>query len=305
MTQVGSKIANDVEALDSNKASPKGRKSVSLTEMKKKGKKKPKESRSEETENTGEVMVDPLQGLGLKIPRECDASQIVRLANELNMPVEDVRFAKWFWDEADTNKNGSVSQFEFQQMLAKMLSHKCEREIPATMLRVGILDADQDGDNELDFEEFAKWFSAHSFMEDVLLSQEQRHLRNISRKYEVSLVEVERIKHEFDHGDHDGSGHIDLEEFHHVLYKLIKVPHDHAGHSLEMPASRVLQFWKEIDQDGSGEVDFEEFLSWYIRYFRNDGSVSNNAESHPIDNFYKSIRPVACSQDVSDFLGTS
>merc|ERR1712118_140273 len=131
-------------------------------------------------------------------------------------------------------------------------------------------------------------------MEDFLLNEEQRDLRIISRKYEMSLIEVERIKNEFDHGDHDKSGHIDLEEFHEVLYKLLKVPPH-----LEMPESRVNQFWKEIDQDGSGEVDFEEFLSWYIRYFRNDGSNSNN--SHQIDSFYKAIRPVASAPDAASF----
>eukprot|EP00746_Dinoflagellata_sp_MGD_P139061 gnl/MRDRNA2_/MRDRNA2_72584_c0_seq1.p1 gnl/MRDRNA2_/MRDRNA2_72584_c0~~gnl/MRDRNA2_/MRDRNA2_72584_c0_seq1.p1 ORF type:complete len:763 (-),score=129.44 gnl/MRDRNA2_/MRDRNA2_72584_c0_seq1:86-2302(-) len=297
ITQLGSKISSDMEALESAKPSPRGKQSVNLSVMKQK-KKKQKDYTPRVTEQPGgdlELGFEELKGLG-NVTRDCDASRVFKLASELNMPVDDVRMAKYFWDEADADKNGVVSQQEFQKLLAKTLSHKCDREIPAGMLRVGLFqNLDQDGDDNLDFEEFAKWFSAHSFMEDVLLTEEQRHLRTISRKYEMSFAEVERIKHEFDHGDHDGSGHIDIDEFHQVLYKLIKVPHDHDGHSLEMPASRVHQFWKEIDQDGSGEVDFEEFLSWYIRYFRNDGSNSSN--SHPIDSFYKAIRPVAGSHD--------
>jgi len=234
------------------------------------------------------INFDEIQGLKHAY-RDFEASNIINIAKELNMPVEDIRMAKTYWDRVVREVGGTVSIKAFKDSLAEMLSHKYERHITSEMLRATFFD--KDPESVLTFDEFTNWFSAHSFVEDFLLSNETRHLRNLSRKHEMSLVEVERIKNQFDHGDHDGSGHIDYEEFHRVLFDVLKVPRH-----LEMPESRVNQFWKEIDEDASGEVDFEEFLAWYIRYFRSEGSTTADG-ANPIDNFYKSIRPVACAMD--------
>merc|ERR1711990_1035060 len=77
-------------------------------------------------------------------------------------------------------------------------------------------------------------------------------------------------------------GLLEFNEFKVLLYRLMKIP----AH-LEMPQSRVKQFWAEIDIDGSGNVDFEEFLQWYMRYFDLAGGGQLIS---PIEHFYKSVR---------------
>merc|ERR1711879_289396 len=134
-----------------------------------------------------------------------------------------------------------------------------------------------DRSHSLDFSEFALWFSRHAFNENFLLSKDQQEIRKIARQHSLPIPEVERYKSSFDSYDEDESGMIEYEEFEKLLYALIKVPKD-----LDLPPSRVRQFWLETDEDGSGAITFEEFLMFYTRYF----AVSSECTC-PVETFYR------------------
>lgn len=134
----------------------------------------------------------------------------------------------------------------------------------------------------LDFPTFCIWFSRHGFTEAILLSREQREIREMARKYKLPVVEVEQYKMKFDLADEDRSGAIEYEEFERLLSNIIKVPGEH-----RLPPARVKQFFVEADVDGNGLVDFEEFLLFYLRYFGADSGGRS-----PFETYYRSLRPV-------------
>eukprot|EP00747_Dinoflagellata_sp_TGD_P184855 gnl/TRDRNA2_/TRDRNA2_40889_c0_seq1.p1 gnl/TRDRNA2_/TRDRNA2_40889_c0~~gnl/TRDRNA2_/TRDRNA2_40889_c0_seq1.p1 ORF type:complete len:681 (+),score=63.48 gnl/TRDRNA2_/TRDRNA2_40889_c0_seq1:70-2112(+) len=197
------------------------------------------------------------------------------LAIELRIPVEALRAAFELFEEH--SDNGELSADGFANVLCTLTHVSCVEELPNGMINDCFMSADKDRSDGLDFAEFARWFSRHGFSEEVLLTQEQRELRTVARRYQMPLVDVERYKAAFDSYDSDNSGMIDYDEFVKLLYVLIKVPN-----SMELPVSRVKQFWSEVDTDGSGSIGFEEFLVFYKRFF---------ADS-PLEAFYSQIRPV-------------
>jgi len=80
----------------------------------------------------------------------------------------------------------------------------------------------------------------------------------------------------------DKSGEIEYDEFKKLLCSLLKVPVH-----LELPQSRVRQFWTETDLDGGGSIEFEEFLIFYTKFF--DASQTGD----PLEDFYRGLRPNA------------
>lgn len=211
-----------------------------------------------------------------------DQKSHAEFAQEFHMPLEDIKFAKQFFDKYDTDKSGTISQSEFRRMLIDISGAESEDVLSEDFFHMGWVKVNTDQTEEIDFEKFIHWFSLHGFLEDLLLPGDQRETRAIARKYGLSVVDVEHLKKTFDTFDADSSGRMEFSEFKTMLQTLMKVP---AG--LELPAQRVRQFWQEIDEDKGGDVDFEEFLCWYLRYFSLDG---NDPDACPVEEFYRNVR---------------
>merc|ERR1719379_2467509 len=143
-------------------------------------------------------------------------------------------------------------------------------------------EADRNYNGKVDFDEFAIWYSSWGFQQELLLSPTQIRTRDFARKYDLSIAEVDSVHSMFRVFDEDGSGEIEFKEFEKLLYKLMKVPKD-----VELPATRLQHFWREIDADGSGSVCFAEFLQWYIKYF----DMTGLSKISPMEQFYQSVRP--------------
>merc|ERR1712151_143669 len=118
------------------------------------------------------------------------------------------------------------------------------------------------GSGSLDFEEFALWYSTCGFREDLLCSEEQIELRAIAKRHDIDLYDIEKYKKAFEVWDVDKNGLIEYSEFVQLLVSVLKIPS-----LLDIPASRVKQFWFEADSDSSGSINFEEFLCFYCKYF--------------------------------------
>lgn len=186
--------------------------------------------------------------------------------------------------EFDGIKDGVLTQESFGKVLKRITSTGCQTDILADVLYNAFDEADKNHSGNVDFAEFAMWYSRHGFSEDVFLTAEQRDIRGIARKYNLPLTEVEKYKATFDTFDEDGSGKIEYEEFERVVGALLKVPKD-----MELPLRRVKLFWSEVDKEQNGAINFEEFLVFYIRYFK---QTPISPDMCPFRKFYRSLRPV-------------
>jgi len=186
----------------------------------------------------------------------------------------------------DTLQHGELHGDGFAKVLCKLTNCADKSELADGFFDSVFTFLDTDDSKSLDFTEFILWFSRHGFSENVLLSEEQRKIRQIARTHGMDIVQVESFKAAFDGFDLDKSGEIDFEEFEKLLYALVKVP----SH-LDLPKSRLNQFWAECDVDGSGAISFEEFLEFYQRYFMLRGRSQQGAG--PFEEFYRRLRPVS------------
>mmetsp|Transcript_130639 Transcript_130639/g.377890 ORF Transcript_130639/g.377890 Transcript_130639/m.377890 type:complete len:564 (-) Transcript_130639:95-1786(-) len=187
----------------------------------------------------------------------------------------------------DILTEGELTPKSFAKVLCMMAGVEKVEMLPEGMLSTSFSAADTDDTNNLDFLEFATWYARHGFSENLLLSGAQRRIREIARNHELPIAEVEEYKKAFDHFDEDGSGQIEYDEFVDLLNAMIGVPKH-----LELPASRVRQFWTETLSEKGGAVGFEDFLLFYTRYFSKVGPGRRDSQHSPLEEFYHAIRPV-------------
>jgi len=205
--------------------------------------------------------------------------EMIQFARDLNLRVEDVREAKAQFDYHDINNDKHLDLNEFQQAVVKLMQDQfngiSERRVKAVCQKHWKT-ADKDDSGTIDLKEFMHWYAQNRFKQVLMLTDSQRKLRELARANGVSDKEVEEIKQSYDAFDKDGSGIIDIHEFKHILYSLMKIPPE-----IELPKSRIDFFWREIDVDQSGQASFDEFLTWWLR---------RSATLMPYDDFYRQIR---------------
>lgn len=188
-----------------------------------------------------------------------------RVARELGLSIQEVEKAAVLFKAACSDDpvtaDSVLTSKQLESVLCAQANVSATHELPAGLLETtSKAIANQDG--VVKFDEFTRWYHAIFFVGELFLDQRTLWIRNLAKKHDIGLVEIDGIKSIFDSFDEDGSGMIDFEEFRILLGKLLETPPD-----LEMPLSRIKHFWLEIDHDQSGQVDFEEFLVFYSRYF--------------------------------------
>merc|ERR1719379_2363751 len=105
-------------------------------------------------------------------------------------------------------------------------------------------EADRNNNGKVSFDEFAIWYSSWGFQQELLLSPQQILSRDLAKKYDLNVADVDSVQAKFRKFDEDGSGVIEFSEFKKLLYNLMKIPRGQ-----ELPANRLKHFWKEIDID--------------------------------------------------------
>jgi len=179
-----------------------------------------------------------------------------------------------------------LSHSQFAEILCALTSIARPEELPEDLLNSCFITADSSMSRMLDFSEFAVWFSRYGFNENMLLSDEQRDLRMLARRHGIPITTVEKYKAKFDTFDLDGSSKIEFGEFERLLYVLLRIPD-----GLDLPSSRVRQFWSDSGPNAEGGLGFEEFLLFYTRHF-----VHDSESLHPFQGFYRGLRrvPIRC-----------
>mmetsp|Transcript_130141 Transcript_130141/g.278084 ORF Transcript_130141/g.278084 Transcript_130141/m.278084 type:complete len:559 (-) Transcript_130141:50-1726(-) len=203
------------------------------------------------------------------------------LAEAFNLPCGQVTHAWKLFKRYDSKGTGRISSSDFILLIRAVLrdGYPNAKDVPRELFDRASLGVFID----VGFKDFLDWMTENAFSEHLLLTEAQRQIRKLARRYNVPVPLVEAVKKEFDRFDSDGSGKIEFEEFYTLLIKLfsgngVKVP--------DLPMNRVKSFWREIDMDGSGVVDFMEFIPWYVTYF----IVGRGSE--PLEEYYRNIRPV-------------
>jgi len=212
--------------------------------------------------------------------KELTVFEAFDLGNSFNLPPGQVTQAWKLFKRYDMDNDGLLAAYDFQLLLRAVLRERFPdaREVPRELFQEAI-DIQSTG-IAVTFPDFLTWITQNSFSEQVLLSDEQRFIRRIARKFRVRVLDIEAVKKHFDSFDTDGSGSIEYAEFYKLLGLLLNLT-DIAA----LPESRVKSFWRELDDDHSGVVEFQEFIPWYIGYFGGYGAS-------PLVNFYRKVRPV-------------
>jgi len=206
------------------------------------------------------------------------------ITKELNCPLDTAKDAQGLFD--CYAKKGFLEYKSFRAIVKDILRSAGQELSEVDMekkIEVSWREVDRNYSGKVDFDEFAIWYSSWGFQQELLLSPTKIRTRDLARKHNLSIGEVDSVHSMFQLFDEDESGEIEFPEFEKLLYKLLKIPKD-----ADLPATRLQHFWKQIDIDGSGSVDFAEFLQWYMKYFDMKGSGHYVT---PMERFYQSMRP--------------
>uniref|UniRef100_A0A7S1WXR0 EF-hand domain-containing protein n=1 Tax=Alexandrium catenella TaxID=2925 RepID=A0A7S1WXR0_ALECA len=217
-------------------------------------------------------------------------SDLVQLAKSFGMPFNVAKrasdvFRMFFKEQKETRpdfdvlRDGQLTPEQFRTVFGPVRENRGQTSEEA------LIQADADGNGAVDFKEFAFWFYCGGFSEGVLLSREERKVRDFARMLNITVDEVDRYKRHFEKCDLDGNGWIDYNEFAKLVTDLLKVPN-----GMQLDGKRLQHFWREADKDGSGTIDFEEFVFFYRKHFSESA-----AGSCPFESYYSGIRPVMFS----------
>jgi Ca2+-binding EF-hand superfamily protein len=198
--------------------------------------------------------------------------KILELSRKHGLTVSTLQEAWKEFERYDRDGSGQLSTHEFNEQLKSKLKLKAGQEMPKHLAMSTWLDADQDGNGALDFEEYLLWRQRHNFAEEIILDDPmQKRIRELAREHGLPIVEVEDTCKIFERFDEDRSGVIEKSEFKRLLVALLK------GKSLsDMPEKRLDRYWNEIDVDQSGTVTLDEFVLWYMKYFRVDDNDNDD-----------------------------
>jgi Ca2+-binding EF-hand superfamily protein len=222
-------------------------------------------------------------GLATGFKQRRGSRGVANVSIELNCPFDITMDAQTVFNLYA--KKGSLDYTSFGKIVVHLMNvtkQELSEEGMKKKIETCWREADRNFNEQVEFDEFAIWYSSWGFQQELLLSPQKIRTRDFAKKYDLNYADVDAVYTKFQHFDEDKSGLIEFAEFKKLLYKLMKVPK--GG---ELPENRLNFFWKEIDIDGSGTVCMDEFLQWYAKYF----DVKGNSDVTPIEQFYKSVRP--------------
>lgn len=156
---------------------------------------------------------------------------------------KEMRYFRRMFSMFDTDHSGAIGFFEM-----KNLTKHLGVEMTDDALRESMAKIDENGNGDLEFDEFVQWLSEASSQGDEFAVLKSKIRAQGTRP--LSNAQIERLHEVFNHFDTDGSGSIDKEELGRVFEAM--------GQKLQQEDLDALM--RSADDDGSGEMDFEEFL---------------------------------------------
>ncbi|KAI9351766.1 hypothetical protein DFJ73DRAFT_830795 [Zopfochytrium polystomum] len=142
------------------------------------------------------------------------------------------------FDKYDIDGSGSISVAEFRRLCYDMGYFMSDKEL---VIDVKMLDVD--GDGEISYEEFIKWWRKDDRFKGLQLEEHQYE------KLAGYLQDFKRF-------DKDGSGIIDVREFKSLYVDLVKK---------KLASKSLMATLQEIDVNKDGKVSFNEYVSWVVQ----------------------------------------
>mmetsp|Transcript_70293 Transcript_70293/g.164643 ORF Transcript_70293/g.164643 Transcript_70293/m.164643 type:complete len:599 (+) Transcript_70293:93-1889(+) len=191
--------------------------------------------------------------------RELSYATCSELAKKHRLTVVQVRETLEEYLLLDKNKDGRLSFDEFEQAIRDRCAIPVGQVVPPHLLTFNWNKADRDGDAEICFEEFLLWSTEHAFTEELVVHDPQeRYLRELARRHNFTLDEVDRCHKTFNASDANRNGSIEEADFRHCVASLWKCDLE------DISPTRLRQFWLEADKARMGKLSFEVFLVWYM-----------------------------------------
>jgi Ca2+-binding EF-hand superfamily protein len=164
-----------------------------------------------------------------------------------NFTEQETRYFRKMFDMFDTDHSGAIGYFEMKNLARHLGVQISDEQLLRSIERV-----DDNGNGELEFDEFMQWLSnvndnsngegdEFAVLKSKIRAQGARPLTS---------SQIEQFREVFHHFDMDGSGTIDMEELGNVFEAM--------GQTLT--TEELQSVLKHADDDGSGEIDFDEFL---------------------------------------------
>lgn len=185
---------------------------------------------------------------------KADLRTLMSLAKKYDVPMSEALELKQEFKDNDLTGSGFISIKQFHSFIRKRANLPEGQEIPDHLVK-----PIRKGQVRINFEEVLKWSFLTAWTEEMMQPcPHERHLRQLARKQDMTLPDVEKVKQLFNEFDTDGNGEIDEDEFGLILYKVLRVKD-----VTDVPLKRLQRYWREADSDKDGLVNFTEFLVWY------------------------------------------
>jgi Ca2+-binding EF-hand superfamily protein len=168
---------------------------------------------------------------------------------------------------AELLRDGRIGQEQFARLVrsnlisdSEILADRFVERVRSSIDRVfEAVDVNHDG--ALSFHEFVESIRILSFDGAFNVTPEERDLRRMAKKHNLSPAEVDKYKRIFDELDENHNGRIENREFDYLLYRCGNIPRD-----IGISAKRRHSLWLLADPNLDGSIDFEEFLIFNLKY---------------------------------------
>ncbi|TPX57731.1 hypothetical protein PhCBS80983_g03621 [Powellomyces hirtus] len=141
------------------------------------------------------------------------------------------------FDKFDVDQSGTINVKEFRNLCYDMGYFLSDKELT---LAIRMLDVD--GNGEISYAEFIKWW------------QQENRFKSLQHS-PSDLATLTEISHEFQRFDKDHSGCIDVREFRMLYADLVK---------RKMTKKTLAGMLEELDNNRDGKISFNEYVSWVM-----------------------------------------
>ena len=164
-------------------------------------------------------------------------------SGEIEFSEKELRYFRKMFDMFDSDHSGAIGFYEM-----KNLTKHLGVELSDTELRRSMDAIDENGNGDLEFEEFLAWLRNAGEQGDQFAILKSRIRAQGTRP--LSNEQIKQLHEVFEHFDADHSGAIDMDELGNVFRAM----------GQELSEAELKALIRQVDDDGSGEIEFDEFL---------------------------------------------